>query len=296
MLLSVGLLPPLQMQVGFTVWGLPSGCLLFFVQHLAFKVLGLAGVSVGISLLAGSVVVFSVLADVLLFGKHPTSPSVLVAAIIFVLVGLAGLCYAKHLSVREAALLAGRAEQIELAVVGPGSEPSQEPAKQPDEEQRAGTARRPALTIAMSAVAAGIGFTLYNGLQNQAPEALRGLAFSWSVGIGIGLTTLLCTYPLFYAVHRRPPSREDFGSRREALVGAASGTTLGVALILMDAGLSFGVQLGVANAIFQTAVFVAGLWGIVLHKEVAGKSALAVFSFCICVLFGGIVLEATTKV
>jgi glucose uptake protein GlcU len=271
-LLSVLILPPLRMEVGFTHWGIVAGIALYFVQLAVFKTFELAGVALGSSLLAGAVIILSMLSDLLLFGHRVSNAGELGGALFLIVFGLGGMCLALLLSA-----------------------PPRDAPLAPSGEAKGVDGARALLTL-LSALAAGALFVFVSAIESQAPPELRGLAFTWSQAAGVQLAAFFLTFPVFFAVHRRAPNGADFGQARELALAAASGATLGLGLLLLDTALSFGIADGVANSVFQTNVFVAGLWGILLYGEVRGRLPLLIYLVAVALLFTGIALEAMTGV
>lgn len=66
---------------------------------------------------------------------------------------------------------------------------------------------------------------------------------------------------------------------------------------LGNAGLSFalssGVEFPIAVSIYNCSLFVGGLWGILIFKEIRGVRGKGLFFASACALFAGIALEAT---
>ena len=80
-----------------------------------------------------------------------------------------------------------------------------------------------------------------------------------------------------------------FAALRDRRVRATiAGIMIAGALICLDLGLGLGADLAVANSVFQASIFISGLWGILVFKELCGRNPIALFLCAAVTLFGGI--------
>ena len=331
--LTAALLPALSMTVGFTGWGLLSGLVGAFMQFFVFTLIGQLGVAMTIGIYAAGGILLSVAADLAFFHRRPTSPGMLVFALFLVLVGIFIIVVSKLTSPappsssEQARVSQGGTALVESAqekggeLVGGGLQPVHDdddfqsiklsdapPAPQgtaPHSVPASALASAPSgaggctlgsVTIMMCILVPPCGLVALNALQSLAPAELRGLPYDWSFGIGAGVSTLFLTPPAYVIMHGRLPTAADLGSPRDARYAGYSGALLGVAFACLDIGIGSGLSLGIANTIFQGAIFVGGLWGIIVYEEIRGRDSIGLFCIGVVTMFTGIVLEAITRV
>lgn len=131
--------------------------------------------------------------------------------------------------------------------------------------------------------------------------------FAYAAPVGVGLVAVnFVVTPLRIAIRRWSgaavmPTQEDCaeGSSAKssaqqratslALYGTASGLIWGAGAALLNFGLDRGVELSTANAMYQCALLVGGLWGI-FFGEIRGWRAIVCFLVSAAALLGAVVL------
>ena len=118
---------------------------------------------------------------------------------------------------------------------------------------------------------------------NYAPPEASGLAFLPSFGIG----TMIAAPVVAAAWFAREGAVPETHWRVTLPIGIISGTLWNISNVLAIVAIP---QLGyaVAYPILQCALFVAGIWGIVIFDEIKGKEILVFFCSGIVLLVGAV--------
>lgn len=122
------------------------------------------------------------------------------------------------------------------------------------------------------------------------PEKYGGLGFLPAFGVGCAILGIVVTAGFYGLVEKRRPS---FDVKASLLPGLAAGFVWNCgnvcSIYAMDPTPnvpgSSGLSYGVAYPMMQCALFISGIWGIFVFKEIKGIQAIAAFF-----VFGGILL------
>eukprot|EP00736_Rhodelphis_marinus_P013465 Rmarinus@m.18117 len=264
----------------FTLYGLIAGSLLVGAFAFSFLAIPLAGLGIGQGIWAGSAIFVSFVWGVVAFPDDNKigSPTLVVFALLFLTVGVVGIAFCRPISTLRF-LQGPRPKEVEIfeSFLDSGDASVMDVMVERENKRR------------------GVVFALLVGLfggsilvpMGFCPEKYQGLTFVPSFGIGTlaaGLVAfLLYKFTRGETVSLHP--RECF------LPGLSAGVIWNLGNICSVIGTQ-AVGLAVAFPILQCALFVSGLWGIFVFREIREKPAIVVFFASGSVLITGAVLLA----
>mmetsp|Transcript_71 Transcript_71/g.158 ORF Transcript_71/g.158 Transcript_71/m.158 type:complete len:317 (-) Transcript_71:173-1123(-) len=256
----------------FEPLGLLSGLLFVIATANSFAAISAVGLSIGSGIWCGTAVLISFTFGILVAGEKLHNLPLAVSAIAILLFGISGIAYSSYLSDRD--LHSGGSEEDPLL------------------PNTAGTSQAAKRVLGMvSAVLAGCFGGLIIAPMGYAPASHQGLAYLPSMGLGVLVSSPVVTAALLWSTSERPALLP----KAAALPGAAAGAIWNIgnaASIIAVKDPSVG--LAVAYPIMQCGLAVAGLWGVLLFREIRGR-AQAVYWVSAAVLIGGASLLAMSK-
>ncbi|KAK9865045.1 hypothetical protein WJX84_010380 [Apatococcus fuscideae] len=239
----------------FTWWGLVSGFLFVFSTANAFAAFKALGLSVGLGVLCGTSVLASFTFGVRFSGETIHHPGLAAPALILLVGGVAGLAINGTLC-SSAEDDAGTREALM------------------DHEERESQPRVPEVIYPQfvkglsAAITAGVFGGLVLAPMSCAPPMAQGLQFIPSMAAGIILAAPVVTYTAMLIL-KIPICLEG---RRAGIPGMLAGCVWQVGnLCSILATKDPSVGLSIAYPIMQCGLFVGGLWGICLFKELKGR-------------------------
>mmetsp|Transcript_19851 Transcript_19851/g.48567 ORF Transcript_19851/g.48567 Transcript_19851/m.48567 type:complete len:334 (-) Transcript_19851:624-1625(-) len=256
----------------FPPLGMVAGCLFVLSVTFSFAAIPYIGLAMAQGVWGGSAILVAWIWGVAVFGNTIHSPGLAAAAIILLTSGVIGIAFCQNIAdyfspyqefkEKHAAPLRGSADEDEEA----------KSLAEKDYEQKSNTKKMEWLTGMGFAAAVGLagGSTLVP--LNYVPKNESGLAFLPAFGVGaIIFSPLLCAGWFLYEGQIPPLHfKETFWA--------------GVCQIIAIPALSYSV----AYPILQCALFVAGLWGIFVFKEIRDRAVLVFF------ISGAVMLSGAT--
>lgn len=269
-------------DIGFTGYGFLAGCLFVMATLFSFLAIPEVGLAIGQAVWSGSAVMVA-----FLWGsvgpeavRKPTqSIGGSIGAVVCLLTGIFGIIYSQGLSTAGAApasapLLAG------------GKKGLAEGAEQ--ETPRTGNR---GLGLMYASLVGGFGGSILVPLSYVDDERLNKIGFLPSFGLGCFVLGTLVAVGKYGLIDKRMPALDITASLAPALASGLVwnlGNTASIYAMAGENGLSYGV----AYPLMQCALFVSGLWGIFVFKEITRPLAIAVFFGFGAILLGGAVLLA----
>eukprot|EP00897_Mesotaenium_endlicherianum_P008585 jgi/Mesen1/7755/ME000408S06871 len=246
----------------FTPLGILSGILFAVSSANAFQAVRCIGVSVGQGLWCGVAVVVS-----FAFGQlFETRVSKMILALVglgVLLLGIIGIASSSQTQ-------------------SPTAE--EEPLLDYDEERRRNTKRMAGGLVA--AVLAGVFGGLIVAPMTWAPSSAKGLGFLPSLGIGAFFGGLIVNAVPFCFSGRRP----HFHLGHAALPGVLSGLIWNIANACSIIAIQ-KIHYSIAYPIMQAGLFVAGIWGMCLFREIQGTRAIVYWLSGLVLIAGVVVLS-----
>jgi len=272
----------------FPLLGMLGGALFVLSVAFSFAAIPNIGLAMAQGIWGGTAIIVAFIWGVAAFGNEIVTPGLAGAAIVLLLSGVVGIAFCKNI----AAYLFGedfeQKEQEPLAANAKDykgvPEDDVEHLNMRDKDTPPNEVRK-WMTGVLCAIAVGLagGSTLVP--LNYVPKDLGGLGFLPAFGCGAMITSpLICLFWIAYT--REIPALHI----KETLwVGILSGTlwNLGnVCSIIAIPALSYSV----AYPILQCALFVAGLWGIFVFREISGRAIIVFFVAGLILILGAICL------
>jgi glucose uptake protein GlcU len=298
----------------FSAWGVLSGCLFVLSASNAIAAISLIGLAAATGVWCGVAVLTSFAWGVLVAGDEVEHMWQAAAALALILAGIAGIAVSaangghqvdspdvSREASNEPEALGSRAEGAGDAEAGTpllarqSSNASRQDHSTYGSWQQELQPRTRVLLGMATAVAAGAVGGLILAPVLAAPKEVQGYQFLPSMALGVlivspALTSLLTCVPRhtfkFSQVIKSPAAGPGMAAGLVWNLG-----NLACILAVTDKH----VGLAVAMPIMQCGLFVAGIWGIVLFREVQGARALALYWLSGGVLIAGAALLANAK-
>ncbi|KAK9908027.1 hypothetical protein WJX75_001764 [Coccomyxa subellipsoidea] len=281
-------LPFLFLHQVFTPLGLLSG--VFFVISMACTIFAIQflGLSSAAGLWCGTAVVVSFTFGVKALGDTIQQPSLAAPGLVLLIGGIAGIALNGEVVARRRQNEETLREEQEgdgEVEMGGGEDPllSSENAKK--------KRTRTSLLGLATAVVAGIFGGLVLAPMDFAAEEAKGLAYIPSMGIGVLIAAPLLTLA-FMALGQAP---FQLYTKAAALPGILAGIIWNagnVCSILATRNPNIG--LSIAYPIMQAGLLFAGLWGILLYRELQNREQIGYWLSSI-VLIAGVTMLASSK-
>ncbi|KAL4859306.1 hypothetical protein ACK3TF_001045 [Chlorella vulgaris] len=290
----------------FSAWGLLGGALFVISTANAVTAVSLIGVSAATGVWCGVAVLCSFAWGVLVVGDQVDNMQQALAALAVILLGIAGIVAAAWAGSSEEDT-ADEAEEGEACALGDEPEAA---AGAREALLDSGVTRRKwnldartwrqqlgvgsrALLGLLSAVLAGVFGGLILAPMLAAPPGVRGIQFVPSMAFGallvapLSTLALTCTGTITFI---------EATSSRAAGPGILAGAIWNLGNMCCIAAVTHSdLGMTVAMPIMQSGLFVAGMWGICLFKEIRGAWALAAYWASGAVLVFGVGLLAAAK-
>ncbi|KAL4458531.1 hypothetical protein ABPG75_013396 [Micractinium tetrahymenae] len=289
-----------------TWWGVLSGVLFVASSGHAVTAISLVGLAAATGVWCGTAVLVSFAWGVTVAGDEVAHMGLAAAALALILAGIAGIVASAagggaggqpgetpYMTPAEIPRGPERTEEgVGESLLPNNSHAPAEPAP-PRWQDRLSPASRIPLGLLAAVLAGAIGGLILAPML-AAPKEARGVQFVPSMAAGA-----LLVAPLVTAVLTRAGSSISFTqatSSRAAAPGMAAGATWNVGNCLQILAVTNPrVGLAVAMPIMQCGLFVAGLWGIFLFREVRGARMLALYWASGLTLVIGAALLAAAK-
>jgi len=248
----------------FEPWALLSGFLFTISTANAFMAIATVGLSVGSGVWCGTAVLVSFVWGVFVQQETVANLPLAIAALAILLAGITGIAAAGHLSSTRRG---GEEGSMDSDVPLLGNAPA---------GREGALGRALGLFSAMSAGAFG-GLVL--APMGFAPDSHQGLAFVPSMGLGVLLAGPAVTGVLVWAdgtagmLVWADGTAPALNAAAAALPGVLAGSVwnIGNAASILAVG-DPSVGLALAYPIMQCGLAVAGLWGVLLFKEITGRA------------------------
>lgn len=287
-------------EVGFTPMGFLAGCLFVLAVLFSFLAIPEVGLAIGQAVWAGAAILVSYLWGAVgpeAIRGDTASIGGSVAAVLFLLVGILGIIYSQRLSEGSGDANGAATEVDPLLSSSPpaggglGLEPgtSERPGSVNNGRRRK---RRP------PSLALGLGYALLVGLFGGSilvpltyveNDKLDTIGFLPSFGLGCLVFGAITTGGVYAVLEKRMP-RLDLGV--SLLPGILAGFVWNAGNLASIYAMTEGLSYGVAYPLMQCALFVSGLWGVLVFKEITGTKAVITFFAFGGVLMAGAVLLA----
>lgn len=266
---------------GITIEGMVGGFLLVMATLFSFMAIPRIGLAIGqgtwgatailVSFLWGAVGPERIRGDLKNVGLSALSIVLLVA-------GTLGILYSERLSIGSANTEKGAGEDKMLI---PDDDATGEGAV-------AVGARRKYVEGLWCAVVVGLaGGSILVPLSYVKDPRLGGIGFLPSFGFGCILSGSVISAGYWYRTLRHKADVDYFTSAPTGiLAGVLWNMGNACSILAMDAKVG-GLSYGVAYPLMQCALFVSGLWGIFIFREVQGHKAVGTFFAAAAVLLGG---------
>lgn len=281
-----------EFSFGFTWFGVLGGCLL--VVSVTFSVLGIEylGLAMATGTWGGAAIVVSFLWGAIVFHNHLTSLFEAIAALVLLLVGVAGIALNEAIASKLRALTAPRPDvgETEWQRLNPTA-PSAQARGRSLSVERQEEMEQPERDLPRGLLCAGMVGVFGGSILAPAHySSQHGLGFVPSFGIGCAVMG-----PIVVVVNSLLTGKwPNFKSRADLFIGASAGMASGVVWNMGNVANLFaieGLQYAVANTLVQCSLFVGGLWGVFVFGEIRGM-ALVVFFVSSGILIAGAALLA----
>lgn len=271
----------------FSWLGLIAGALLVVALGASFLAIERIGVALAQGTFGGTAIIVSYVWGTVIFGEAPADVALSVCGLLLLIAGVLCIAMTKNITARLFPDDFGSCSEQPLLN-------SADPEQRMSEMKGEAPPPAPAAVSSPNDQAVGIAWAVLVGLSGGsilAPAHYTtpqegGLAFIPSFGFGAMLASPLLTLCWFGLYERRAPE----WSLQCLPVGVFSGTLWNISNALAVVAIP-ELGYGVAYPILQCALFVAGIWGIVLFGEIRGRE-VAVFVASGLLLITGAVMIA----
>ena len=297
--------------LAFEPLGLLGGASVFCATVFVFIAVRHLGVAVEPSLVAASFVTCSLGTSLLFLDVAVTSAGSLVLALCLIISGSAGVAQSRRFSNHSGNIKSGHLDYATAVTRDPMPESEEEQssdaapqdvvavrAVQLETEGLSSVDTRVSVSLVTGVVAAiAVGFfgsmVPFLAKVSKATTGIDEWSLLPSVGLGLFLSTLVgipCRLQVSHAMGIPPVPAGQYSTVCGA--GLLSGALWGGGNVLLNLGLGSGVALPVASSIYQCAVLVGGMWGILWFRELTGAIAVGTFFASAIGVVVGIVLLA----
>eukprot|EP00191_Tetraselmis_sp_GSL018_P002240 CAMPEP_0177597812 /NCGR_PEP_ID=MMETSP0419_2-20121207/11935_1 /TAXON_ID=582737 /ORGANISM="Tetraselmis sp., Strain GSL018" /LENGTH=324 /DNA_ID=CAMNT_0019090055 /DNA_START=269 /DNA_END=1240 /DNA_ORIENTATION=+ len=258
----------------FEPLGLLSGLLYVIATANSFAAIASVGLSVGSGIWSGTAVIVSFSYGLLIAHENLNSLALAISALVVLILGIGGIAYSSYLS-------AGTFYSTENDV--------EEPLIR--HVQHAGKSAAKRFLGIVSALLSGLFGGLVIAPMSFAVDSHRGLSFIPSMGLGVLLASPIATNMLVWSADERPSLLPKTAAIPGVIAGFISNAGNATSII---ASRDPSVGMAVAYPIMQCGLAVAGLWGVLVFREIRGR-AQAIYWLSAAVLLLGATLLAIAK-
>ena len=268
----------------FSWLGLVAGALLVVALGASFLAIEKIGVALAQGTFGGTAIIVSYVWGTIIFGETPSNVALSVCGLLLLIVGV--LCIAMTKTITAYVFAAPGDGRASEPLLHDPERPMSE--SKTEEESSAAGGNSQLVGIAWALVVGFSGGSILAPSHYTTPEE-GGLAFIPSFGFGAMLASPLLTLCWFGLYEKKMPE----WNLQCLPVGIFSGTVWIISNALAVVAIP-ELGYGVAYPILQCALFVAGIWGIVLFDEIQGHE-IQVFFASGLVLIGGAVMVAVAS-
>lgn len=270
----------------FSWLGLVAGALLVVALGASFLAIEKIGVALAQGTFGGTAIIVSYIWGTVIFGESPSNLALSVCGLLLLIAGV--LCIAMTKNITAILFAPSSLPSEEHLLLGSADPEMRLSESKPEKDGQEVTADGQVIGIAWAILVGFSGGSILAPSHYTQPEE-GGLAFIPSFGFGAMIASPLLTLCWFGFYEKQAPE----WNLQCLPVGIFSGTLWNISNALAVVAIP-ELGYGVAYPILQCALFVAGIWGIVLFDEIKGHE-IGVFFMSGLVLIGGAVMVAVAS-
>jgi multidrug transporter EmrE-like cation transporter len=277
----------------FSWLGVVAGALLVVALGASFLAIEKIGVALAQGTFGGTAIIVSYIWGTVIFGEAPSNVALSVCGLLLLIAGVLCIAMTKNITavVFPAAHSAASSSQEHLlnasssSFSDPGTRLSEFKGDEDAPLSSSSASDQQLVGIAWALLVGFSGGSILAPSHYTAPEE-GGLAFIPSFGLGAMLASPLLTLCWFGLYERRVP---EWNLQQCLPVGIFSGTLWNISNALAVVAIP-ELGYGVAYPLLQCALFVAGIWGIVLFDEIRGREVAVFFASGLGLIAGAVMV------
>lgn len=270
----------------FSWLGLIAGALLVVALGASFLAIEKIGVALAQGTFGGTAIIVSYVWGTVIFGESPSNVALSVCGLLLLITGVLCIALTKNITAKFIPESKSSSEEYLLGTTDPEMRISEsKPAGDPEVEV---TADGQIIGIAWAILVGFSGGSILAPSHYTQPEE-GGLAFIPSFGFGAMLASPLLTLCWFGLYEKKAPE----WNLQCLPVGIFSGTLWNISNALAVVAIP-ELGYGVAYPILQCALFIAGIWGIVLFDEIKGKEIVMFFLSGVVLIAGAVMIAVAS--
>lgn len=266
----------------FSWLGVVAGSLLVVALGASFLAIEKIGVALAQGTFGGTAIIVSYVWGTVIFGESPSNVALSVCGLLLLIAGV--LCIALTKTITPMVFPASSSSGTESLLFDKFSDPEMRISENRSPDEAPTSTNEQVVGIAWAVLVGFSGGSILAPSHYTSPEE-GGLAFIPSFGFGAMIASPLLTLCWFGLYEKKMPE----WNLQCLPIGIFSGTLWNISNALAVVAIP-ELGYGVAYPILQCALFVAGIWGIVLFDEIKGREIVVFFSSGLVLIVGAVMV------